>query len=243
MKISKAFSSAAAILLAGALGANAQSFLQEIAVNVGGNWSDWQPPDSPAGTGPTYTGGTGAPGSVNFSAGMNPGGNGLGTISYSISAAGSYSFLAFLDLEANGTDILHDTASANGSTAAGQTWEIGDPTDTSSSGIFAHFSTDTLINGVSGANPGDIATAMGFDFTVPAGDTAVVELTSSSSAPGSGFYLQQTGSDGTTEYLSGSVTISPAGTGGSVPDSGSTLSALALAFAGLAGLKSKLGRS
>lgn len=101
---------------------------------------------------------------------------GLGTISATITGTGSHYFLALFNHDINGDfDYLNETGSTIGSPSAGQSWQIGD----ANSGIYTNFMNNTLsnTNGIA-ANDGtlDAAMAMGWNFTLGAGQWATLNL-------------------------------------------------------------------
>lgn len=122
---------------------------------------------------------------------------GLGTITATIQYGGSanHYFGAFFDHEidplVNG--VLNETGAAVGSAAAGQSWEIDDP-------FFGFIQSDLQLSGLTNTNYvdgviTDISMAMAWDFTLNVGETAIITLVLSNTAPLNGFYLSQTDPD------------------------------------------------
>jgi hypothetical protein len=163
--------------------------------------------------------GTSTEGATSIS-GLNTGafnfttGEGTLTFSYSPGVAGSYFFDAWFDNELN-APFFNEYAATSGTPVAGQSWEIGDAQ------LYYNYSgplpapantdvgDDTIGNTLSNTNGlpgnatnyndnclgsncnGDVSMAMGFAFTLTAGETETVTLNLSETAPTSGFYLQQ----------------------------------------------------
>jgi len=121
--------------------------------------------------------------------------NGLGTINYTITGVGNHSFDAFFDFEfdeANNT-FFNESGSANGVLAAGQSWEIDEPGYTFGD-IYNNVLDSTLdnTNSVPAGSEDDVSFALGWDFSLAAGQTAEITLTLSDVLNTSGFYLQHT---------------------------------------------------
>lgn len=179
--------------------------------------------------------------------GMNVGGfnqtTGVGTITLTFTGApGSYFFDAFFDNQLTPA-FFNEYATAVGTPAAGQSWEIGDS-------FLSSVYPDTQGNTLSNTNNlpgtadnfhlncfaancnGDAAMAMGFAFTLGASQQALITLALSGTAPASGFYLDQThpidaGNPSKLDlFYSGSVAIQP--TGGPPPPQASEPASLLL---------------
>ena len=148
---------------------------------------------------------------------------GLGTLTYTYNPGpGTYFFDVFFDHQLN-LPFFNEFGTVLGAPAAGQSYEIGDsfassiypdvqaggalPNTNSLGGQNSNF----LNNCVGAACNGDFAAAMGFAFTIAAGDQAVITLSVSHTDPGSGLRLQDTHPvDGANPsalalYISGSV--------------------------------------
>ena len=98
---------------------------------------------------------------------------------------------------------------ASGTAAAGQSWEIDEP-GYSFGDIFSNLLGSTLDNGngVPAGSEDDVSMAMGWDFSLLDGETAVIQFLISNSAPVSGFYLTQTDPDsGASIYFSSSLNV------------------------------------
>ncbi len=161
---------------------------------------------------------------------------GLGTISFTITGSGSHYVSLFVDHEIDESinTFFNEFGSFSGTPAAGQTWEIDEPGYLFGD-IFTNFTAGSLdgSNGVDGVPPNlpdDVSMALGWGFTLAAGETALVNYTLSETAPTSGFYLTQTDPD-SQKSLYFSSTNSIRGGGTSVPDGGSTLAMLGVSFA------------
>jgi len=119
--------------------------------------------------------------------------DGLGTLTWSTSTPGSHTFIAFFDHEID-EDIntyFNENGDTNGVLAAGQSWEIDEP-----GYVYGDIYDNVLAgaldntNAVPGSDPDDVSMAMGWDFSIVAGEEAFITLFLSDTAP-AGFYLQQ----------------------------------------------------
>jgi len=160
---------------------------------------------------------------------------GVGTLveTFNPGVAGSYNFDAFFDHELN-LPFFNEFGFVSGAPAAGQTFQIDDPT-------FGNDWSNTVANTLDNTNhvPGaadnfagacasvydsgceksndDVSLAMGFDFVLAADEEAVATLTVSHNQPRGGFYLQQTHQQDANNvaqldlFLSGNIVIQPAG--------------------------------
>lgn len=128
---------------------------------------------------------------------------GLGTITFTDTTVGSDSFALWWDEEV-GTDYFNEYGTAVGTLSdPNETWEIGDnygSTIYSDSGYDALLDTNYLPGTTSNLSTtcsgpscnGDATTALGYNYTVGTGEEEVITLSVSQTAPGGGFYLQQT---------------------------------------------------
>jgi len=154
-------------------------------------------------------------------AGLNSSGfnatTGEGTLIFTFNpgAAGTYFFNAWFDNDLSAPNF-NEYGASSGTAAAGQSWEIGDPTAYYNSGLppgglgsGVDIVDNTALNTLSSANElpgntdnflgncvgstcnGDASMAMGFAFTLAANQEEVITLNLSETAPTSGFYLQQ----------------------------------------------------
>ncbi|MEL7448512.1 MAG: PEP-CTERM sorting domain-containing protein [Pseudomonadota bacterium] len=176
--------------------------------------------------------------------GVNDGGfdysSGLGTISVSITGTGTHSMVSFFDHDIDQTinGFFNEVGSTSGSAAAGQSWEIDEPGFIGGD-IFGHFLNDTLDNGIFDSvvnQPEDVSMAMGWNFNLADGETAIISLMLSEVAPTSGFYLIQNDpqSDASLYFSSMLTIIDPS----DVPEP-ATLALLAIGFAGVAGARAR----
>jgi hypothetical protein len=192
-----------------------------------------------------YTTADPLPGFVNF------GGfdftTGLGTISASITGSGSHHFSLFVDHEID--EIINTYFNEYGENIntpqalAKQSWEIDEPGFVFGD-IYDNFVAGSLdnLNAIPAGMPDDVSMALGWDFTLGAGQTAAITMNISESPPPAGFYLVQTDPDSSYSiYFSSQFRAS--GGGEHIPDEGSTLALLGFTMMGLAcgvGLRWKL---
>lgn len=160
---------------------------------------------------------------------------GLGTLNFTVSGAGAHSFIAYFDHEIDElvNTFFNESGSVHGSAAAGQSWEIDEPGYVFGN-IHDNFLAGTLdnLNNVPATAPDDVSMALGWNFSLLAGETATITyLLSDSTRPG-GFYLEQFDPDSQASiFFSSTMTIQGGGTP-PVPEP----STLLLLGAGLAGL-------
>jgi hypothetical protein len=187
------------------------------------------------------------------SSSLNPT-TGIGAITYTSSSPGAQYLGVFLDID---NDVTHSIASddealAAGTPFAGETWEIGDaggivppdPYDDAANNTLPNANTMTEAGKI-----GDVAFGVGVNFDNVTAGTETITITSSLTAPSSGFYLEQENSQdiGTgfnaPNYLSISASFAPSGSPSpTAPDGGSTLSAFAMGLMALAGFKNRFMR-
>jgi hypothetical protein len=175
--------------------------------------------------------------------GANVGGfnttTGLGTLTYTYNPGpGIYFFDVFFDHSLN-KPFFNEFGTVNGAPAAGQTYEIGDSfasniyNDVQAGGALPDTNSlpgqaSNFLNSCVGANcNGDFAAAMGFAFTLAAGQQELITLAVSHTDPG-GFTLQDThpvdpaNTAALQLFLSGGAVTEPIGTK-TVPEPGSLL--------------------
>jgi len=116
---------------------------------------------------------------------------GLGTITATITGAGSHNFDAYFDHDiSNTTD--NELGSTSGSVGAGQSWEVDGSLWANNPGdIDLNFEAGILDNTIGNGIPDDVAMAMGWDFDLTDGQTAEIILELTDIAPLSGFFLAQ----------------------------------------------------
>jgi hypothetical protein len=150
---------------------------------------------------------------------------GLGTVTVT-RGPGTHDVIFYLNSD---IDPLFDneTGASVAAPFAGQSWEIDDPGYPGGppggyGDIFANFLAGSLDNANGLAGPtDDVSMAMGWNFTVPAGETGTVTFLLSLVQPTSGFYLWQRDVNSNDYlYFSGTVRISG---GPQVPEPGSLL--------------------
>jgi len=124
---------------------------------------------------------------------------GLGSIKYTFSGAGTHYVAGFFDYQivepSAGNGLFDEYGVLHGAPGAGQSWEIDD----SFAGlIFPHFAAFDDVtpllssNALAGPPMGDVAVALGYAFTLGAGDPARdVFFTVSLTVPTSAYYLEQ----------------------------------------------------
>jgi hypothetical protein len=181
---------------------------------------------------------------------------GLGTLTFTFNpgAAGTYSFDSFFDLELS-TPFYNEFGTASGSTATGQSWEIGDSfassiyNDVTTGGPLSNSNmlpggTSNFLNDCTASNcNGDAAMAMGFQFGLTGTQEAVITLNFSTTNPGgTGLVLDQThpvdpaNSTQTDVYFTGSEVTQAATTPPPPPPTVPEPSTFLLVGAGLGGL-------
>ncbi len=119
-------------------------------------------------------------------------GSGLGTLTWSTNVVGSHTFIAMFDHEIDEAvnTFYNEYGDTGGTPQAGQSWEIDGPEYGDILGNVLGGALDNT-NGVPAGSEEDVSMAMGWDFTLGAGQTAMITLTLSELMP-SGFYLAQT---------------------------------------------------
>jgi hypothetical protein len=138
-------------------------------------------------------------------------GTGLGTITAQITGAGVHNILVFLDIEIDEPGYL-----------------FGD--------IYINFSAGALdnTNGVPSGSPDDVSFALGWAFTLAAGETATLNFRTSLTAPAGAFYLVQTDpASSSSVYFTSDNTIR----GGSEVPEPATLLLFGTGLAGVIGLR------
>ena len=155
----------------------------------------------------------------NFDTTLEPAANTLGSVIITLGPGSGQFALAYLDYDLNfpNTGSFSDFGSVVGTPPSGVTYQLQDP---NSGDLFAAFAANALTNQNNVATPGrppdiccDVAWALGVGgLDVPAGGQAIITFTVSTTAPPTGFYLEQTnvmpdGSNGENIYLSETTQI------------------------------------
>jgi len=127
--------------------------------------------------------------------------SGLGTITYTTFALGPGYFNVWFD-ESVSTPFFNEYGSTAGTPVSGESWEIGDSyastifNDAAAGNLnstnMLQLGADNYLGTCSGACNGDVATALGYVFTLSSGYEEIITVNVSQTAPGSGFYLDQT---------------------------------------------------
>lgn len=120
--------------------------------------------------------------------------SGLGMLTWSTSAAGSHNFIAMFDYDIDNSinRFFNEYGTTGGSPASAQSWEIDEP-----GYVFGNIYNNVMAgaldnsNGVPAGSEDDVSMAMGWDFFLESGQTAVISLSISRELP-AGFYLAQT---------------------------------------------------
>lgn len=161
-----------------------------------------------------------------------------GLITASITGAGAHSFTAFWDYELDETvnGFSNEYATVVGAPAAGLSWEVDEPGFVFGD-IYGNIQTGLLdnTNAVGIGAPDDVSVALGWNFNLAAGETALISLLVSTVAPVSGFYIGHF-DPGTGSQLFYSTALRITGGPVQVPEPG-TLVLTVLGIAAFAGRK------
>lgn len=130
------------------------------------------------------------PGGVNGSLDAS----GFGSLSTEITGAGDHSFVLMLDYEIDELDntYYNEYGATGGALAAGQSWEIDEPGE-----VFGDIYNNTLdatldnFNNVPNGLNEDVSLALGWDFSLVAGETATLDFFISEFLDTTDFYLAQ----------------------------------------------------
>jgi len=176
--------------------------------------------------------------------GMNDGGfdwgTGLGTLTLTVTGTGAHFFTSFFDHQWS-SDAVDDTyfneyGWKSGSPAAGQSWEIDEP-----GYVFGDIYSNVLDNTLDNTNSvdinflDDVSMAMGWNFSLDAGQNALITLILSATQPTGGFYLAHT-DPGYQETIYFSSTLIKRGGGDPTVPEPSTILLFGMGALGLAGL-------
>jgi len=121
---------------------------------------------------------------------------GLGTVTVSLSGAGSHHVGLFVDHEIDEpfNTLFNEYGSTGGSASSGQSWEIDEPYI---GDIYSNFYASSLDSGnaIPSISPNDVSMALAWDYMLSPLESSLVSFTVSAVAPGSGFYLMQNDPD------------------------------------------------
>ncbi len=174
--------------------------------------------------------------------GVNVGGfdttTGLGTVTVTLTTAGSHYVAFFVDHEIDQATntFFNEHGSVFGVPGAGLTWEIDEPGYLFGD-IYDNFLGSALdgTNGVPAGSEDDVSMAMAWSFNLLADQTAVISFLVSDFMPTGGFYLMHTDPDSQASiYFSSSLRIID--DGGRIPEP-ATLGLLGLGLLGLWGAR------
>jgi hypothetical protein len=173
-------------------------------------------------------------GSLTFSGDATPAGlddtlfnytDGLGQIDITVTGTGAHNVIGWFDHEIDESinTFFNESGATGGAAAAGQSWEIDEPGFVFGD-IFDNWQLNTLdnSNGVPAGLEDDVSMATGWNFSLLAGETAVVSLFLDTVNNAPGFFLQHYDPDSDESvFLWSSLTITgqpPVTTG--VPEPG-----------------------
>jgi hypothetical protein len=151
-----------------------------------------------------------------------------------VSGAGAHEFIAYFDHEIDESinTFFNEHGVTSGTPDSIQSWEIDEPGWTYGD-IYTNLTSGALdnTNGVPATAPDDVSMAIGWDFSLVAGETAKISYFLTTTAPTGEFYLEQFDPDSQASIFFYS-TYAVGGGGTQVPEP----STLLLLGAGLAGL-------
>jgi hypothetical protein len=130
---------------------------------------------------------------------------GLGRISVTVSTSGTHLVLAYFDhdIDADVNTFFNELGSVGGGApASGQSWEIDEPGfDDPPGDIYDNWLNGALDDSIGFVTPNDVSMALGYDFTLAAGEKAVITFFTSTVDEAPGFYLRHQDFDSAAELF------------------------------------------
>ena len=134
----------------------------------------------------------------------------LGVFTYTESIAGAHSLIGFWDYEMDETanTFFNELGAVQGSPAPGQSWQIGSIDNYDPGNIWDNVWDGSLNNTNTIPVEGDVSWAMGWEYFLNPGETAVIRMTVSAVLPEADFFLLHMDNDtGERIYLSGDFSL------------------------------------
>ena len=128
---------------------------------------------------------------------------GLGRLSVTLSTTGAHGVFLYLDheLDEETNTFFNELGSTGGGApSAGQSWEIDEPGFVFGD-IYDNWTNGTLDNSIGSLDPEDVSMALGFDFSLVAGEHALVTFFTATVNEAPGFYLRHFDPDSASELF------------------------------------------